>query len=67
MNGIDIAIIVVVSVLFAAAVGYLIYRKLKHKGGCCDCGESCGTCSGGCPHCKAADGAKRDGNNANNN
>lgn len=45
MSGIDIAIIVVVSVLFVAALGYIIYRKLKHKG-CCDCADcaSCGAC-----------------------
>ena len=45
MNGIDIAIIVVVSALFVAALGYIIYRKLKGKGGC-DCADcaSCGAC-----------------------
>ncbi len=45
MKPIDIAIIVVVAALFAAALGYIIYRKLKHKGGC-DCGDcaSCGAC-----------------------
>lgn len=46
MNGVDIAIIVVVCAAFAAAVGFLIYRKVKHKGGCCDCG--CEHCSGNC-------------------
>ena len=46
MSGIDIAIIVVVCVLFAAALGYIIYRKVKHKG-CCDCAD-CASCSGGC-------------------
>ncbi len=64
MNGIEIAVIVIVAVLFAAALGYIIYRKLKHKGGCdCDCGgncASCGACHAGheersgaakCPHC----------------
>ena len=45
MSGIDIAIIVVVCVLFAAALGYIIYRKVKHKG-CCDCAD-CASC-GGC-------------------
>ncbi len=43
MSGIDIAIIVIVSVLFAAALGFLIYRKLKGKSGC-DCGGSCAAC-----------------------
>ncbi|MDE6557806.1 MAG: FeoB-associated Cys-rich membrane protein [Clostridia bacterium] len=53
----EIAIIVVVAVAFAAAVGTIIYRKVKHKGGC-DCG-----CSG-CPHaCHCKDGAQKDKNN----
>ncbi len=43
MGALEIAIIVIVSVAFVAAVGYIIYRKVKHKGGC-DCG-----CEG-CPH-----------------
>lgn len=43
MNVTDIVIIVVVAVAFVAAVGAIIYRKLKHKGGC-DCGCDC------CPH-----------------
>lgn len=41
--------IIVLCIVGAAAVGiaaYLIYRKVKHKGGCCDCG-SCSSC----PHC----------------
>ena len=42
MSGIDIAIIVFVSVLFAGALGYIIYRKLKGKN-CCDC-SSCSMC-----------------------
>ncbi len=59
MNGVDIAVIVIVCVAFAAAVGRLIYRKVKHKGGCCDCG-SCNGCTAcksaqpdgkSCPHC----------------
>lgn len=52
MGAFDIAVIVVVAVAFAAAVGAIIYRKIKHKGGC-DCGcESC-------PHCSAC-GKKED-------
>lgn len=44
MNGIEISVIVVVAALFAAAVGYLIKRKLKNKdgGNCC---EDCSHCS----------------------
>ena len=45
MSGIDIAVIVIVSVAVLAVAAVLIYRKIKHKGGCCDCG--CKTC----PHC----------------
>ncbi len=43
MNAFDIVVIVLVAVAFVGAVGYLIWRKAKGKGGC-DCG-----CSG-CPH-----------------
>jgi len=46
MNGVDIAVIVIVSVAFLAAAGAIIYRKIRHKGGC-DCGCGCE----GCPHC----------------
>lgn len=48
MNGVDIAIIVIVCVAAAAAIGYLIYRKVKHKGGC---DRGCQGCSG----CSACD------------
>ncbi len=54
MGAVEIAVIVIVAVAFAGVAGWLIYRKVKHKGGCagCDCG-----CGGGvgCPHCKNAD------------
>lgn len=50
MNVTDIVAIVVVSVAVLAALGVILYRKLKHKGGCCDCGN-CSAC-GGCSHCK---------------
>ncbi len=55
MNPWDIAIIVIVCVAFACVCGWLIYRKVKHKGGCCGC--DCGNCGGGasCPHCKNED------------
>ena len=43
MNGIDIAIVVIVSVAVIGVIGWLIYRKVKNKGGCCDCG--CGGCT----------------------
>ena len=50
MNALDIAIAVVVPVLFLAALGIIIYRKVKKKGSigcdCCDCGKCLG-----CPHC----------------
>ena len=51
MGPFDIAVIVVVSVAVVAVFGWLIYRKIKHKGGCagCDCG--CGS-GANCPHCK---------------
>ncbi len=39
----DIIVIAVVGVAFLAAVGAIIYRKIKHKGGCCDCGN-CSAC-----------------------
>lgn len=44
MNGVEIAVIVIVSVAFVAALAGIIYKKIKHKGGC-DCG-----CDG-CTHC----------------
>lgn len=44
MNGVDIAVIVIVGIAVLGVVGWLIYRKIKHKGGGCDCG--CGSCNG---------------------
>lgn len=47
MNGIDIAVIVIACAFFAFAIGAIIWRKVKHKGGCgCDCSScpSCGKC-----------------------
>ncbi len=49
MNGFDIAVVVVISVAVAAVVGWLIYKKIKGKGGCCDCG--CSGCTA-CDKCK---------------
>lgn len=51
MNPVDIAVIVIVCAAVLGVVGYLIYRKIKHKGGCCDCSD-CASCGGSCPHCK---------------
>ncbi len=68
MKPIDIAVIVIVAVLAAAAIAYLAVRKIKGKSGC-DCGGNCSACgkcksektdhaetpSGEkdtCPHCK---------------
>ncbi|MDE7083246.1 MAG: hypothetical protein K2O89_06075 [Clostridia bacterium] len=58
MNGVDIAVIVIVCVAVVAVAGYLIYRKVKHKGGCCDC--SSGSCNGSCPHCHPKQDDKED-------
>ena len=44
MGAVDIAIIVIVCVAVAGVIGWLIYRKVKHKGGC-DCGCGCNGCS----------------------
>ena len=38
MNAVDIAVIVIVSVAVVAVAGWLIYSKIKGKGGCCGCG-----------------------------
>lgn len=43
MSPVDIVIVCVVAVAFVAAMGVIIYKKVKHKGGC-DCGCDC------CPH-----------------
>ena len=43
MSPFDIAVIVLASVAFVGVVGFLIWRKAKGKGGCCDCS--------GCPGC----------------
>lgn len=54
MSGFDIAIAVVVPVLFLAAVGFMIYRKLKRNGSVgCDCSDccDCSECSG-CRNCE---------------
>lgn len=47
MGPVDIAVIVIVGVAVLGVAAYLIYRKVKGKGGCCDCSS----CGGSCPHC----------------
>lgn len=44
MNGVDIAVIVIVCAAVAAVVGWFIYRKLKHKKIGCDCCGDCKCC-----------------------
>ena len=52
MGAFDIVVIVLVSVAFLGAVGYLIWRKAKGKGGC-DCG--CSSCPHACSCAKRKD------------
>ena len=49
MGPVDIAVIVVVGLAVIGVAAYLIYRKVKHKGGCCDCSS----CGGNCQCCKS--------------
>ncbi len=59
MGPFDIAVIVLVCAAFAGVCGWLIYRKVKHKGGCCGCDCGCGSfCGESCPHCKKDDSQK---------
>lgn len=46
MNGVDITVIIIVSVAVLAVTGWLIYRKVTKKGGCPDCNgcTMCGKC-----------------------
>ena len=45
MGACDIIVTVVLSVAVVGVIGWLIYKKVKHKGGCCDCGcSSCTAC-----------------------
>ena len=46
MGAVEIAIIVAVGVAFLAAVGSIIYKKVKRKGGCCGCDCGCTSCHG---------------------
>lgn len=53
MSACDIIVIAVISVAFLAVVGVIIYKKVTHKGGCCDCGS--------CPHaCHCKEKGKED-------
>lgn len=45
MNPVDIAVIVIIGVAVICVSAYLIYRKIKGKGGCCDCSSCGGNCS----------------------
>ena len=58
MNPVDIAVRVIVGVAVVGIAAYLIYRKVKGKGGCCDC-SSCSSCGGSCPHCKPKEDGKK--------
>lgn len=45
MGPFDIAVIVIVAVAFVAVIATVIYKKVRHKGGGCDCGcEGCTLC-----------------------
>ena len=50
MGPCDIIVLVVISLSVVGVLSGLIYKKLKHRGGCCDCG-----CSG----CTACDKGKK--------
>ena len=62
MNGWEIAILVIVCLAFATAVGIIIYNKIKGKSCCGDC-NGCSGCAAKnktnkaecnvCPHCVA--------------
>ena len=52
MGAFDIAVIVIISVAVVGVFGWLIYRKVKGRGGCCDCG--CSGCTA-CDKCKKED------------
>lgn len=47
MTACDIILIVAVTLAFASAVGVILYKKIKGKGGCC---SECSECSS-CPNC----------------
>ncbi len=43
MNAFDIVVTVIIAVSALAVIGWLIYKKIKGKGGCCDC-SGCTAC-----------------------
>ena len=45
MGTVEIIIVVAVGVAFLSALGVIIYKKVKHKGGCCGCDCGCGSCN----------------------
>ena len=45
MGTVEIIIVVAVGVAFLVALGVIIYKKVKHKGGCCGCDCGCGSCN----------------------
>lgn len=56
MGPFEIVTVIVVGLAVLAAVGYLIYKKVKGQGGC-DCG--CGSCHG-CDACRTRASEKTD-------
>ena len=44
MEPIEIVIIVAAVVFVCSVVGWSIYKKVKHKGSCCDCCSQCSHC-----------------------
>ena len=54
MGPLEIVIVIAVGAAFLAALGVIIYKKVKHKGSGCDCG-----CSG-CSACRQNKGGKKD-------
>ena len=46
MGPLEIVIVIAVGAAFLAALGVIIYKKVKHKGSGCGCGcSSCSACS----------------------
>ena len=44
----DIIVLILISAAVAGVTGYMIYRKIKHRGGCCNCGcDGCTACDKG--------------------
>ena len=44
MNAVEIIAVVVAAAAFLAAISYLIVRKIRRKGACCDCDGGCASC-----------------------